>query len=192
MSDHVPQAIKEYESALASLPAEPSEGPLYGIQLHMDLMDLYKDDRNHNAADQQLKIAQDQINRLNEQGPTRAPFLRLRALIRMHTGNLDSALQDIRDALAMNAHDLNGLQLNGDILMKLGRTEDAIDVYKKILAIDANNRFALISLGYASRAAGRDQAAEKYFQRLEQAEPSLYIPYLALGDLYTAKRDFKP
>ena len=89
------------------------------------------------------------------------------------------------DALAMNAHDPNGLQLNGDILMKLGRTEDAIDVYKKILAIDANNRFALISLGYASRAAGRDQAAEKYFQRLAQVDPSLYVPYLALGDLYT-------
>jgi tetratricopeptide (TPR) repeat protein len=109
----------------------------------------------------------------------------------MHAGDLDSALQDIKDALAINAHDANGLQLNGDILMKLGRTEDAIDVYKRILAIDGNNRFALISLGYASRTAGRDQAAEKYFQRLAQVDPSLYVPYLALGDLYTAKRDFK-
>jgi len=109
----------------------------------------------------------------------------------MHAGDLDSALQDIKDALAINAHDANGLQLNGDILMKLGRIEDAIDVYKRILAIDGNNRFALISLGYASRAAGRDQAAEKYFQRLAQADPSLYVPYLALGDLYTAKREFK-
>ena len=161
MRDQTPQAIKEYESAIAALPAEPSEGPLYGIQLHMDLMDLYQSDHNQGDADRQLKIAQDQINRLNEQGPNRAPFLRLRALIKMHTGNLDSALQDIREALAVNAHDPNGLQLNGDILMKLGRTEDAIDVYKKILTIDPNNRFALISLGYASRAAGRDQAAVK-------------------------------
>ena len=184
-------AIKEYETALARLPAEPAEGPLYGIQLHMDLMDLYKSARNHGAADQQLKVAQDEINRLNEQGPNRAPFLRLRALIRMHGGNLDSALQDIKDALAINAHDPNGLQLSGDILMKMGRTEDAMDVYKRILAIDTNNRFALISLGYASRAAGRDQAAEKYFQRLAQADPSFYVPYLALGDLYTSKREFK-
>lgn len=191
MRDRVPEAIKEYETALASLPAEPSEGPLYGIQLHMDLMDLYKSDRNQGAADQQLKIAQQAIDRLNEQGPDRAPFLRLRAQIRMHGGNLDGALQDIKEALAVNEHDPNGLQLNGDILMKMGRTEDAIDAYKKILAIDANNRFALISLGYASRAAGRDQAAEKYFERLAQADPSLYVPYLALGDLYTAKRDFK-
>jgi tetratricopeptide (TPR) repeat protein len=191
MREQLPDAIKEYQTALASLPSEPAEGPLYGIQLHMDLMDLYKGARNQGAADQQLKTAQDEIGRLNEQGPNRAPFLRLRALIKLHAGNFDSALQDIRDALAMSAHDPNGLQLNGDILMKMGRTEDAIDAYKKILAIDANNRFALISLGYASRAAGRDQAAEKYFQQLAHADPSLYVPYLALGDLYAAKREFK-
>lgn len=191
MREHVPEAIKEYQTALASLPAEPSEGPLYGIQLHMDLMDLYQSARNQGAADQQLKTAQAEIEKLNEQGPNRAPFLRLRALIRMHGGNLDGALQDIKEALAVNEHDPNGLQLNGDILMKLGRTEDAIDVYKRVLAIDANNRFALISLGYASRAAGRDQAAEKYFERLAQVDPSLYVPYLALGDLYTAKHDYK-
>ena len=190
MREQGAEAIKEYESALAGVPAEPPEGPLYGIQLRMDLMDLYKSVRNQGAADQQLKAAQNAIDKLNEQGANRAPFLRLRALIRMHSGDLDSALADIRDALAMNAHDPNGLQLNGDILMKIGRAEDAIDVYKKILALDANNRFALISLGYASRAAGRDQAAEKYFQQLAHADPSLFIPYLALGDLYTARREF--
>ena len=74
--------------------------------------------------------------------------------------------------------------------MKLGRTEEAIAVYKQILAMDPVNRFALTSLGYASRAAGRDQDAEKYFQRLDQADPSLYEPDLALGDLYTARREF--
>lgn len=74
--------------------------------------------------------------------------------------------------------------------MKLGRTEDAIAVYKQIVASDPANRFALTSLGYASRAAGRDQEAAKYFQRLSQAYPTLYVPYLALGDMYTANRDF--
>ena len=191
LREQASQAINEYETAVGSLPAEPAEGPLYGIQLHMDLLELYKSARNQAAADKQLKIAQDQIGQLNEQGTNRAPFLSLRALVKLHGGNLDSALQDIRDALAMNAHDPNGLQVNGDILMKMGRTEDAIDAYKQILAMDANNRFALISLGHASRAAGRDQAAEKYFQQLAHADPLLYVPYLALGDLYTAKREFK-
>ena len=82
--EQVGEAIKEYNIALTSLPAEPPEGPLYGIQLHMDLLELYTADRNPGAAAEQLKTAQEQIGRLNEQGPGRAPFLRLRALIRMH------------------------------------------------------------------------------------------------------------
>ena len=74
--------------------------------------------------------------------------------------------------------------------MKFGRTDDAIAVYKRVLAIDPVNRFALTSLGYASRAEGRDRDAEKYFERLAQVDPGLYVPYLALGDLYTARREF--
>jgi tetratricopeptide (TPR) repeat protein len=191
LKEQVPDAIREYNAAIAALPVEPPEGPLYGIQLHMDLVDLYKNDRNQSAADEQLKMAQDQIGRIDEHGSNRAPFLRLRALVKMHAGDLDGALGDVKNALAMNARDANGLQLSGDILMKLGRIEDAVDVYKRILALDANNRFALTSLGYASRAAGHDEAAEKYFQRLAQVDPSLYVPYLALGDLYTARRQYK-
>ena len=191
IEEHVQDAVKEYNTALASLPAEPVEGPLYGIQLHMDLMLLYRAQKDESNAHHQLEIAQGQISQINDQGPGRAPFLRLRALIKMNAGELDSALRDINDAVAISAHDPGGLQLNGDILMKIGRTEEAISVYKRILTLDPVNRFALISLGYASRAAGRDDAAEKYFQRLEQADPSFYVPYLALGDLYTARRQFK-
>ena len=53
-----------------------------------------------------------------------------------------------------------------------------------------SNRFALTSIGYAERAAGHDQEAEKYFERLAQADPKLYVPYLALGDLYTARKQY--
>jgi tetratricopeptide (TPR) repeat protein len=183
-------AVREYNAAVTNLPAAPAEGPLYGIQLHMDLMAVYKDLADESSAHHELEIAQTQINGLGDQVPNRAQFLRLRALIGMDAGNLDAALRDIKEALEINAHDRDDLQLDGDILMKLGRTEDAIAVYKQVLDKDPVNRFALTSLGYASRAAGRDQDAEKYFLRLADADPSLYIPYLALGDLYTARRDF--
>ena len=56
--------------------------------------------------------------------------------------------------------------------------------------MDPVNRYALTSLGYVSREAGYDQDAEKYFQKLEAAYPTLYIPYLALGDMYAARKDF--
>jgi tetratricopeptide (TPR) repeat protein len=183
-------AVREYSAAIANLPAQPSEGPLYGIQMHLELMEVYKDLADESAFHHQLDAAQAEINGLGDPVSGSAQFLRLRALIKMDAGELDAALDDIKKALSINAHDRDDLQLDGDILMKLGRTEDAITVYKQILATDAVNRFALISLGYASRAAGRDQDAEKYFQRLEQADPAFYVPYLALGDLYTARREF--
>ena len=189
---HSADAIREYNAAVSAMPAEVSEGPLYAVQLHVNLSELYRDQRDEQAARHQIEIAQEQIGTLNEQGPSRTPFLRLRAQIKLAGGDAQGALTDVHDALAIDSHDPNGLQLNGDVLMKLGHPEEAIAVYKKVLTIDPRNRFALTSIGYASRAAGRDADAEKYFQRLAQADPDLYVPYLALGDLYTAKRQFKP
>jgi len=183
-------AIQEYNTAIENLPASPIEGPLYDIQLHLDLMDAYKDVGDDSSAHRELDTAQVKMNGLADQAPDRGQFLRLRALIRMDAGDLNAALVDIKDALAIGRLDRNDMQLDGDILMKLGRIDDAIDVYKKILVADPENRFALTSLGYASRQAGRDQDAEKYFLRLAAADPSLYIPHLALGDLYTARREF--
>jgi tetratricopeptide (TPR) repeat protein len=184
-------AVNEYKAALASLPAVPAEGPLYGIQLHMDLADLYRAQRDDAAARHEVEIAQEQIGKISDQD-SKAPFLRLRAQIKLASGDFKGALADVKAALGIDANDPNGLQLNGDVLMKLGRTEEAITTYKRILEIDSKNRFALASLGYASRAAGRDTEAEKYFQRLAQLDPTLYIPHLALGDLYTARKHFKP
>ncbi len=190
LQERGPDAVQEYKTAVANLPGNPVEGPLYGIQLHMDLEALYQNLEDNGAAHNELRIAETEVNALDGSGPARGQFLRLRALIRLNAGNLDGALSDVKEALALDEHDPNNLQLNGDILMKLGRTDDAIAVYKHVIEIDPVNRFALTSLGYASRAEGRDRDAEKYFERLEQADPSLYVPYLALGDLYTARREF--
>ena len=190
LKDQDEDAVREYSTAIAHLPPSPTEGSLYRIQLHMNLMELYRALNDDAAAQQQLQTAQTEIGALDEQGPGRAPFLRLRAQIEMNEGQLDSALKDVKEAIAISPRDPSNLQLNGDVLMKLGHTEEAIAVYKKVLGIDPRNRSALISLGYASRAAGRDQDAEKYFKRLAQVDPSLYVPYLALGDMYTAHRQF--
>ena len=190
MQDRDEEAIREDSAALIKLPASPAEGPLYRIQLHMDLMELYKNLKDNGAAQSQLKTAQSEINLIEWPGSGRGQYLRLRALIELNAGELDGAQKDINQALAADSRNRDNLQLDGDILMKMGRVEDAIAVYKQVLALDANNRFALTSLGYASRAAGRDSDAERYFERLSQANPELYIPYLALGDLYTSRRQF--
>jgi tetratricopeptide (TPR) repeat protein len=190
LQEHNQEAVREYNAALAHLPATPAEGPLYAIQLHMNLVELYKGLKDDNASHQHLELAQSQINAMDDRGPSRPQFLRLRALVKLNAGDLDGAGKDINEALAINSQDPNSLQLDGDLLVKLGRPEDAIVVYKKILAIDPVNRYALTSLGYVSREAGHDLDAEKYFQKLASAYPTLYIPYLALGDMYAARKDF--
>ena len=183
-------AVTEYQAVVAHLPASPAEGPLYGIQMHINLMDLYQNLKQEPEAKGQLAIAQKQIAALDEQGAGRAQFLRLRTVIGMRSGDTEGAQRDMKELLAINGKDPNNLQLDGDLLMKLGQTEQALAAYGQILAADPKNRFALISIGYASRTAGKDQDAEKYFQQLADAYPTFYVPYLALGDLYTARRDY--
>jgi len=191
LQDHLEDAVREYSAAIDHLPANPAEGPLYGIQLHVDLMQLYRSLGDDNGVQQQLKIAQTQISALDERGADRAPFLRLRALIKMNAGDLDSALKDINEALSISPHDPNNLQLDGDLLVKLNRPEDAITAYKQILAFDPRNRSALTSLGFVSRVVGREADARAYFERLAKDYPTLYVPYLALGDMYTANHEFE-
>jgi tetratricopeptide (TPR) repeat protein len=190
LQEHNEVSVVEYNAALAHLPHDPAEGPLFGIQLHMNLAELSQVLNDASTARKHLEIAQTEISVLDERGPGRPQFLRLRALIKMNAGDLNGATSDIQEALAINANDPTNLQPEGDLLVKLGRIEEAIAVFKKILAIDPLSRLALTSLGYAFRQVGNDQEAEKYFQRLAVAYPMLYVPYLALGDLYTARRDF--
>ncbi len=183
-------ALQEYNAAVKRMPQAPPEGSLYPIQLTMNLMELHQRLHDDDAAKIQLKIAQSQIASLEVQGSGRGEFLRLRAMIQLSAGDNEGALRNVKEALALNGEDPNALQLNGDVLAKMGRSDDAVRVYKKILATDPNNRLALTSLGSVSRELGHDREAEKYFQRIVAAYPGFSPAYLALGDLYTSRRDF--
>ena len=190
LEDRNQDAVKEYTAALNNLPQSPAEGPLYAIQLHLNLVQVYQRVQDDSAANRQLATAQSEIGQLNITGRSREDFLRLRAMVELYAGDLQSALQDVHDALALDPKDPNALQLNGDLLVKMGQSEEALAIYKKVLALDPDNELALTSLGSVSRQLGRDKEAEKFLQRLAAAHPRYYVPYLALGDMYTARREF--
>ena len=189
LHDRDRDALRDYNAALASLPQHPTEGPLYGIQLHMDLVALDHSLENEADAQRQLTTAQAEINAADGSGPDREEFLRLRSSIKLAAGDPQGALADVNEALKIN-HDRGNLQLDGDVLMKLGHRDEAMAVYKQILANDPDNRLALTSLGYAAREAGEDQEAERYFDHLAKVDPTSHVAYLALGDLLTARREF--
>lgn len=191
LQDRDEEAAREYNEALSHLPANPPEGVLYRIQLHMDLMEIYRNIGDQSASGHQLDTARTEIAALDERGADRAPFLRLRARIELNDKQFQSALKDANEALSISPHDPDNLQLQGDTLMQLGRTDEAIAAYQQVLAIDPRSQFALTALGYAARAKGNDHDAERYFERLARDYPRLYVPYLGLGDMYTAHRDFK-
>lgn len=183
-------AVKEYSAALANLPQSPAEGSLYVIQLHLNLVQTYQSLQDDSSAKGQLETAQSEIAALNIAGNNREEFLRLRATVKLYAGDTEGALQDVHEALALDPNDPNALQLNGDLLVKAGQGEEAIQLYKKILVMDPDNELALTSLGSVSRELGRDRDAEKYLTHLATAHPGYYVPYLALGDMYTARHDF--
>jgi len=183
-------AIKEYNAAIAALPQSPSEGPLYAIQLRLNLVQIYGKMQDDGSSKRELATAQSQINALNVEGKSREDFLRLRAQIKMYAGDTTGALQDVHDALALNANDPNALQLSGDLLVKMDRPQEAVEIYKKILTIDTDNELALTSLGSVERKLGQDKEAEKYLLRLASVHPKYYASYIALGDLYASRHDY--
>jgi len=184
-------AIGEYKTAIENLPANPIEGPLYGIQLHMSLIPLYRSSDEREQANGQLAITQGLLAAVSEQSVDRATFYRLRATVHYEADENDAALSDIEKSLALKPSDVNSLQLNGDVLMKLGRTAEAVGVFQNVLKMDPHSRFALTSLGYAARGAKNYTEAERYFGMLAKEYPNSYVPYLALGDMYTEIGDYK-
>ena len=191
IQDRDKDAAREFSVAIANLPSAPVEGPLYGIQLHMNLIPLYQNLDELDNSRSELLTVQKLVAGMEEKGADRAAFLRIRAVIHSNFGEFEAALSDMKESLALNPRDPNSLQLDGDVLMKLGRTTEAIVVFQQVLAIDPHSRFALTSLGYASRAAGSSSEAERYFTLLAKEYPNSYVPYLALGDMYTDNHQYQ-
>ena len=75
------EAIREYEIALQSIPANVPEGVLYPIALQLDLAQLYRDagDVDHSASE--AEAARAALAKLDIGGPERPEFLRLKAAL---------------------------------------------------------------------------------------------------------------
>ncbi len=190
--DRMDEAGKEYKLALANLPARPQEGPLYPIELRLNLYEVYVRQEDAAAAKQELDAAAEAIRQVQVPEAERPEMLRVRAAIESASGDTEGAKRDLNEALALAPTNVNSLMNLGTLMWKIGQKDAARDTFAKILELDHNNRQALSSLGYLARDAGDAKLAESYFLRAIAAHPKDYAPYLALGDLYTAERKFQP
>ena len=184
-------AIREYEGALQHLPEGVPEGVLYPISLRVDLAQIYRDAGDATNAERVTKDAVNAIHTLDVTGPARPEFLRLRAATEVAGGDVDSAETDLKEALRLEPR--NGILLlsYANLLWKTDRKDEARKTYLQALAIDSANAGALGSLGFLSREMGDIAAARGYFLEFATKHSDDYGPFLALGDLYSADRQFE-
>ena len=185
-------AIAEYKAAIAALPAGGvPEGQLYPVQLRLNLAELYRESGDDEAAHQQLAMAEQEISKLNVEGTAKAEFLRVRASIKTSDNDLKGAEADLLEARKLDPDNDNITLQYANLLWKEGRSEESRKIYEGVLAKDPENRYALEAMGYLYREENDPKMAAEYFNRLAKAYPDDYIPYLALGDLYTQTRQFQ-
>jgi tetratricopeptide (TPR) repeat protein len=189
--DRLGDAEQQYKLALSNLPAVVPEGPLYPIELRLNLYETYVREDDDRDAKAQLEAASAAVQQVKVSDRERPEMLRLRAAVESASGNLDAANRDLQEALALAPNNLNSLMNLGTLLWKLGQKDAARQTFTHVLEWDANNRQALSALGYLARDRGDTKLAETYFSRAVAAHPKDYAPYLALGDLYTAERNFR-
>ncbi len=187
--DRTADASTEYNVALSNLPKRVPEGPLYPIELRLNLYETDVRLEDATAASQQLDSAAAEIDQVQVADAGRPEMLRLRAAVEAASGNLDAADKDLKEALALAPSNLNSLLNYGSLQWKLGQKDAARDTFTKVLEGDPNNRTALSALGYLARDQGDAKLAETYFTRASKAHPKDFSPYLALGDLYTGEKN---
>ena len=185
-------AINEYNAAIRAMPAEGvPEGQLYPIQLRLNLAELYRENGDDQAAHQQIATAEEAINKLDVQGPAKAEFLRVRAALKISDNDLKGAEADLLEARQLDPANTNIQLQYGSLLWKEDRKDESRKVYDDVLAKDPDNRYALEAMGYIYREDNNPKMAEEYFNRLAKADPGDYVPYLALGDLFTQTKAFE-
>jgi tetratricopeptide (TPR) repeat protein len=188
--DRTADAGTEFNLAMNNLPPNVPEGPLYPVELRLNLYEVDVRQGDDAAAKQQLSAALEQLSQAAVPESSRPEFLRLRGAIEAGQGNTEAANKDLQDALALAPSNVNSLLNYGSLQWKIGQKEAAEATFTKVLELDPNNRTALSSLGFLARDKGDSKLAESYFARSVKAHPTDFAPYLALADLYTAEGNY--
>ena len=191
MEERNEDAIREYQSAIQNLPETVREGPLYPVGLHLSLSEIYRRIEKTNEAESELAAARTSLNKIpSPDQQTRPEYLRLRALIEAGFNDPVSAEKDFKEAMSLAPKSIN-IRLNyANLLWKTGRQQEAMEQYKASLQADPNNHAALTAMGYLARDMHDAASAEKYFLKLAELYPKDFVPHFALGDLYTANKQF--
>jgi len=92
-----------------------------------------------------------------------------------HAGYLKEAQPD----------DFNFQRLYANSCINVGRHEEAIEIYNKVLAVDAENPQILLMCGHAAKTIGRIEEGIDYYRRCYTAKPDYGDAFWSLANLKT-------
>src|SRR6202035_4776486 len=120
-----------YNLAFSNLPPRVPEGPLYPIELRLNLYELALRQDDEAGAKRQLDAALAEIGQVNVPASSRPEMLRLRAAIEAGSGNLEAANKDLQEALSLAPSNVNSLLNYGNLQWKIGQKDAAQDTFSK-------------------------------------------------------------
>ena len=101
-----------------------------------------------------------------------------------------AAAQWLREAIKKNPSDIESQLLLARLDVNSGNTEEAIQIYEKILELVPDNNSVRLRLGYLYSQQGRYQEGEKTIKVLLTKEPDSYFALLYLARLAVQSADF--
>lgn len=133
--------------------------------------------------------AQNDLIKAIEYTPTKEKDLRLSELTLMadvatETKNYDLALQSINEALEMNPGNYANVYKKGNILLHLDRPEEAYRVFSSMQSMKSRSQEAYFGMAKACIMQKNFTEAEDLMKEAENADPSNYLTYCRLGDLF--------
>jgi tetratricopeptide (TPR) repeat protein len=121
--------------------------------------------------------------------PTFAGAHNNRGAIFFQQGRLEEAISELKKAATQDAENQAQATSNlGFLLLKAGRTKEAIHYLQIANRMEPNNALIMNRLGFGYRKKGRFGNAYILFTKSVQVEPGNIQTYLYLAELYRAKR----
>ncbi len=107
-----------------------------------------------------------------------------------HEGNINEAIKEYRNAIALDANYCDAMDNLGRLLRRQGKLDEAIYWYKRSIDILPGNQTAHMNLGVAYRLQGKKDGAIAEYQTLLKMNPRDPEGYYGLGGIYYTFKDF--
>lgn len=170
-------AKKALENFSLAAQFKPSDENIYIVEANVNMIFLLDTLAAIDVLDKGLKTI-----------PGGTLLLRQKAVYCEALGRLDEAEAMFREAYAKNPAE--NTRFLADFLLKYGKNNEAIDIYKEALANDPGNEDLYFNLGIAYQRLEIWEKALEMFQNVKATDPENEIVVQQIGDLYMLIKDY--